>query len=625
MFVGGNFKNFSEAWKKLNDQTVLNWISQGIKLEFNSPPDPFVNKQRLLTDSEIKFVDSEIKDLLVSGCIIERKVPPAFLSQIFTVPKPNGKLRLVIDLRNINKHIKVRKFAYEDINTVLEVIKPKDKLVTIDIKNSFFHIPIHQDYSKYISFQWRGRFYSWVVLPFGLSSSPYYWSKCNRCVVRYLRQEQKVSTVCYVDDYIVNKEPESIQASRDIVVSVLKSLGFFINFEKSSLEPESQKKYIGYIIDTEKVPDAVFICIPKERVKKLKRELRKVLHNGFVSARNLARITGQCISMSKAVLPAKLLLRNLYRLLKTKNSWSDQLPLDVASRQDLEWWLGSLTAWNGQFFHNTAETKVQVTCDASKTGYGGTILHQNIEAQGYWDFSMEHRSSNYRELLAVLMTLKSFLPYLRNKAVQFLSDNITTCAAINFQGTSVRELDILAREIFATSIRNSIKIQARYLPGIQNYQSDALSRISPKYEWMLHPRLFSFLEDLHGQFSVDRFASVLTHQCARYNSRFWDPYTEAVDALQQDWADENNFVNPPFRMLSKVVDHIQKTKATATVIAPFWPAQTWFQKLNQMSVLPALRLPNPKFSCIPVQNCIPEPLKNRKWRLYAWKVCGKTI
>ena len=269
MFVGGNFKNFSEAWKNLNDQTVLNWISQGIKLEFNSPPEPFVNKQRLLTDSEIKFVDSEIKDLLVSGCIIERKVPPAFLSQIFTVPKPNGKLRLVIDLRNINKHIKVRKFAYEDINTVLEVIKPKDKLVTIDIKNSFFHIPIHQDYSKYISFQWRGRFYSWVVLPFGLSSSPYYWSKCNRCVVRYLRQEQKISTVCYVDDYIVNKEPESIQTSRDIVVSVLKSLGFFINFEKSSLEPESQKKYIGYIIDTEKVSDAVFIWIPKESVKKL--------------------------------------------------------------------------------------------------------------------------------------------------------------------------------------------------------------------------------------------------------------------------------------------------------------------------------------------------------------------
>ena len=77
--------------------------------------------------------------------------------------------------------------------------------------------------------------------------------------------------MCYVENYIINNESESIQDSRDIVVLTVKSLGFFINFDKSSLEPESQKKYIGYIIDTEKVPDAVFICIPKERVKKLKR------------------------------------------------------------------------------------------------------------------------------------------------------------------------------------------------------------------------------------------------------------------------------------------------------------------------------------------------------------------
>ena len=624
MFVGGNFRNHIDKWKVIADETVFKWISSGVELDFKTLPAPFVNKQRSFSPKETSFIDEEIAKLICTGCIQEVQDRPAFLSQIFTVPKANGKLRLVIDLRIINEHIHLKKFVYEDINTVLDVVKPKDSLITLDIKNSFFHIPLNNKYYKYVSFTWKGKYYSWLVLPFGLCSSPYYWSKCNRAVVKHIRHICGISTVCYVDDYLVNDKAGSIEHSKNILLSTLTNLGYFINFDKSSLQPEFHKKYIGYIVDTKKVDDSVFISIPSDRIKKLKRDIRRTLNKGCVSARSLARITGQCVSMAKAVLPAKLLLRNLYRLLQTKLSWRDSLVLDGPSRLDLEWWLDSLSSWNGRCFRGSSKALVQVTCDASKTGYGGAILHQNLEAQGHWDFSMEHRSSNYRELLAVLMTLKSFLPYLRHKSVQFLSDNVTTCAAINFQGTSVRDLDMVAREIFAIAIRNDIQIQARYLPGIQNVHSDYLSRLSPKYEWALNPNLFAYLDELFGPHTVDRFASVLTSQCPRYNSRFLNPYTEVVDALHQsNWSTENNFVNPPFRLLPKVINHIQTSKSTATVIAPFWPSQPWFKKLSRMALCPPLKLPKPRLVCLPVQDCIPEPTRNPKWVLYAWKVSGK--
>ena len=111
-----------------------------------------------------------------------------------------------------------------------------------------------------------------------------------------------------------------------------------------------------------------------------------------------------------------------------------------------------------------------------------------------------------------------------------------------------------------------------------------------------------------------------------YLSVKWDPGTEGVDALfQTNWHSELNFVNPPFRLLPKVIEHIQKTRSEATVIAPCWPAKTWLQKLKQMAVHPPLKLPKPKQMCIACLNSVPEPLKNPKWTLYAWRVSGKNV
>ena len=94
-----------------------------------------------------------------------------------------------------------------------------------------------------------------------------------------------------------------------------------------------------------------------------------------------------------------------------------------------------------------------------------------------------------------------------------------------------------------------------------------------------------------------------------------------VDALaQKDWSVENNFVNPPIRLLDKVLDVVRQQKAHATIIAPWWPAQTWFKNLHKMSVCPPIRVY--KRAIIPLNPAIPEPLRNRRWKLFVWRVCG---
>ena len=88
-----------------------------------------------------------------------------------------------------------------------------------------------------------------------------------------------------------------------------------VNYDESDLIPSHCKEYIGYIIDTVYDNEYVWLNIPQKRITKLKHDITRTLKKGITTARNLARITGQCISMSKAILPGKLLLRNLYRLL----------------------------------------------------------------------------------------------------------------------------------------------------------------------------------------------------------------------------------------------------------------------------------------------------------------------
>ena len=77
---------------------------------------------------------------------------PHCVSALICVPKKGGKLRLVIDLRPLNEHIKCPYFKNEGIYTVCEFIEDEDKLFALDLKSGFQHVSIHKDYRKYLGF-----------------------------------------------------------------------------------------------------------------------------------------------------------------------------------------------------------------------------------------------------------------------------------------------------------------------------------------------------------------------------------------------------------------------------------------------------------------------------------------
>ena len=124
------------------------------------------------------------------------------------------------------------------------------------------------------------------------------------------------------DDFV------KIIETKDWILKEFANLGWYLDFEKRNLVPSHETKSIGYILKIQEEKDSVRLTIPKERINTLKKEICRILKKGHATARGLAKVTGQCVSMTKAVLPAKLLLRNIYRCLAKKSSWQDTLNID---------------------------------------------------------------------------------------------------------------------------------------------------------------------------------------------------------------------------------------------------------------------------------------------------------
>ena len=170
---------------------------------------------------------------------------------------------------------------------------------------------------------------------------------------------------------------------------------------------------------------------------------------------------------------------------------------------------------------NVSETCGKTAVDASHIAWGCQL--DDKCAYGEWNRRLSNKSSNYRELMAVLLGLQSFAILLRGKTVQVLSDNITAIAYVTKLGGMEPELCTLAETIWSTALQYEIHLVMRHIAGKFNVAADYLSRMSDPYNWMLKRSVFNYIDLLFGPHTIDRFASCVNTQLSAYNSRFYDP------------------------------------------------------------------------------------------------------
>ena len=151
-----------------------------------------------------------------------------------------------------------------------------------------------------------------------------------------------------------------------------------------------------------------------------------------------------------------------------------------------------------------------------------------------WTEVESSKSSTWRELMTVKLALRSFAPHLQRKVVKVMTDN-KGVVSIVAKGSMVAELHVMALDILKFCKENHIDLQAQWVPRKENSRADELSRIIDFDDWGVSDEFFQFVDKIWGPHTVDRFADDVNAKITRFNSKYWCPNTEAVDAFLSNW------------------------------------------------------------------------------------------
>ena len=202
--VKGRLREKCEFWESTlqASDTIISIIKQGYVLPLTVVPDSFSKANHESAISETKFVDLALQELLLGGCVVACRMKPLIVSPLMVVCSAKRKKRLVINLKYLNQFVQKEKFHYEDVRTLLQVAKQGDWLVTFDLQSGYHHIDIHPDSQTILGFCWKGKYFKFTVLPFGLSSACFVFTKVMHPLVKYWRG-LGMRAVIYIDDGIV--------------------------------------------------------------------------------------------------------------------------------------------------------------------------------------------------------------------------------------------------------------------------------------------------------------------------------------------------------------------------------------------------------------------------------------
>ena len=569
-------------WEKVLKPSsfVLNVVKHGYILPLTAVPPTFYAKNNRSSIRHKKFVEGAIGELEKGGLIKEVNAQPHCCNPLSVADK--GKLRLVLDLRHVNSYIADKTFRYEDLTTLAEILNKGDFFINFDLRSGYHHIDIHPDHQKYLGFRWefeRGgveiiRFFVFTVMAFGLKPASYVFTKVLRPFTKYWRG-MGIKVVIYIDDGISAKETESLaKEAGEIIAANLTEAGFYINWSKSDFRPKQEGRWLGTIVNTNKMR----FSVPPEKVQKIKAEIDDILDENACTPKQLARIAGTLSSMHLAIGKIiRLFTRKMYSQIEARRSWWDYEAPEEGTSRELRFWSRNIEKFNGCSFKPRTETSKMVFTDASSTGYGGfyvSKLGQHI-CTGEFTSSEASASSTFRELLAVKLVLQSYGEELRGQNIQVNVDNQAATRILSV-GSSKDHLQEVALDIFHHCLKNDIRLTPEWIPRESNRDADYFSRIQDSDSWGVDIQSFQYIQQMFGPFHVDRFADNKNKKLQDFNSKYYCPGSTHVNTFTTNWQKKNNWLCPPIKDIPATIRHLQFCKARGTLLIPCWTSAAWW-------------------------------------------------
>ena len=202
-----------------------------LKTESHIRPDaiPFcLYNPRKIPHPLIAKVKSQIETMLQQGVISPVTAPTKWCAGIVPVLKPNGSVRICVDLTHLNKAVQRDSKIFSKLNA----------------NSGFWPIPLDDESKLLTTFVTLFGRFCFNRLPFGISSAPEIFQRTMSKVL-----EGSEGTLCQVDDVLIHGVDQSEHDGRvRAVLHRLQEAGMTLN-DKSEFS-RSSIRFIAHIIDS---------------------------------------------------------------------------------------------------------------------------------------------------------------------------------------------------------------------------------------------------------------------------------------------------------------------------------------------------------------------------------------
>ena len=544
---------------------------------------------------------------------------PGYYSHMFLVSKGENKWRPIIDLSVLNTMLWIPSFHMETPESIRTAIQLNDWPMSIDLSDTFLHIPVNVQDRKYLRFAYKGE-----SLQFGLATSPWLFTQIM-IEVKIMALQKGMIIHQYLDDWLIRSQSKQVLLNQtEWLLALCKTLGLRINLEKSELTPTRDLIFVGYQYRTQ----INRVYPTQKRIEQIQQKATLFLNSQALPAREWLSLTGLLTATEKLVPMGRTHMRDLQYCLKrqwkqTETNFNQSVQIDHLARTELRWWYDATNLIVGAPMH-PPNPDIQIFTDSSMEGWGAHTLNLevsvNLEVSGVWSSKERTLHINNLELRAVVLALKHWERVVIGKTILVGSDNSTMVAYINKQGGTVsRSLCMETKEMLIWCHQREIILRARYIPGKLNALADQLSRRGQilHTEWSLCPRIFKHLCNQFTKPRWDLFATKYNKKLEIYASPMPDLESEAVDALSLSWENMWAYAYPSTALIPQILTKIQTEDCQIMLIAPAYARAQWYQTLLNLIVEAPVVLP-------PSKSLLKQPRSNidhknpKSLDLHAW-------
>ena len=277
-----NISRLKDLLENHPDQRLVNSIITGFEVGFNigykgpltdtfpsNDKSAFVHKQGV-TDA----IRKEIARGHTAGPFATPPFPINHISPLGAVPKPDGTIRLIMDLSqprglSINEFISKEEFPckYTPFDEATRLVRQSGNgafLTKIDIKHAYRLLPVRPEDWPLLVYFWDGHYCVDLKLPFGGRSSASIFTDFADLVCWIINNKYDLVVIHYSDDYLLISPAilELAIKQKETTLAIFRYLNIPVAEDKL-IGPSTSLPYLGIEIDTV----AMRLAVPKDKLE----------------------------------------------------------------------------------------------------------------------------------------------------------------------------------------------------------------------------------------------------------------------------------------------------------------------------------------------------------------------